>query len=132
MSATVNLNGGAYAAIARDAWGATMPDWVAILAEECDRTSAAAVCARIKYSPPVLSEVLRGKYKGALGKVEAKVRGAFMGATVDCPVLGEIGRDHCLEEQKRRHIGTSAIRTKLTRACPRCVHARIEKEAAHV
>ena len=65
----------------------------------------------------VVSSALLGNYKGSLRKLEAKVRGAFMGAVVDCPVLGEIERDRCETEQGRKFFGTSANRARLYRAC---------------
>ncbi|MBY6243917.1 transcriptional regulator [Methylosinus sp. Sm6] len=134
MSAAVNLNTSSrkdvdFLANAREAFGAVLPDWIETLATMANRTSATAVAKRIDYSTAVVSSVCRGSYKGDWGKVEAKVRGAFMGELVECPVLGEIGRDRCLAEQKKRHIGTSATRTALFHACRGgCAHSRIKSE----
>jgi hypothetical protein len=131
MTAPVNLNPSSktdYLANAREGWGDALPDWVEILAAEADRSSGAKVAQRLGYSPAVVSDVIRGKYKGAIGAVEQKVRGAFMGAVVVCPVLDEIGRDRCLDEQKKKFSGTSAIRTRLFNACRHgCVHSRLTK-----
>ena len=106
-----------FLANARDGWGDPPPDWIVRLAEECTRTSASEVAKRLDYSVAVVSSALLGNYKGSLRKVEAKVRGAFMGAVVDCPVLGEIERDRCETEQGRKFFGTSANRARLYRAC---------------
>lgn len=54
----------------RAAWGEEAPDWVVILAEECDRTSQKAAAQQINYSPAVVSTVLKGTYKGDLTAVE--------------------------------------------------------------
>lgn len=109
-----------------------MPDWVGVLAGECAALSATAVAGRIGYSVAVVSAVVRGNYKGDLGAVEARVRGAYMGEIVDCPVLGEIARDRCMHEQGRRFAATSALRTKLYRACRGgCTHSRLTREARH-
>lgn len=124
-----------YLVIAREGWGDALPDWIETLAKEASRTSGAAVATRLGYSAAVISNVIRGKYPGAIGEVEQKTRGAFMGATVMCPVLDEIGRDRCLEEQKKKFAVTSAIRTRLFRACRGgCENSRLTKveEAANV
>lgn len=119
-----------FLAIARASWGADLPDWIEQLAQEATRTSGAAVAMRLGYTAPVISGVIRRSYAGDLIAVEQKFRGAFMGATVECPVLSEIGRDRCLEEQKKNFIGTSAVRTKLFRACRSgCPHSRLTKSS---
>jgi hypothetical protein len=121
-----------FLAKAQGAWGAALPDWVRELAEEAMRNSATAVARRIGYSPAVISHVLAATYPGDLARVEAKVRGALMGATVVCPVLGEIGRDRCLDEQKMPFSAASSIRSKLYRACRSgCPHSRLGREASH-
>jgi len=132
MTAAVNLNISSRKDVdflenAREAFGDALPDWIETLAQEANRSTATAVARRIDYSTAVVSSICRGNYKGDWGKVEAKVRGAFMGAIVECPVLGEIGRDRCLAEQKMKHIGTSATRTALFHACRAgCAHSRIK------
>lgn len=125
---------------ARSAWGEALPDWVDVLAEECDRHSGATIARRIGYSGAVVSHVLGAKYKGDLGKVEAKVRGALMGEIVHCPVLDEITKDRCISEQGRKFSATSSTRAKLFRACRAgCIHSRLgqsfgqkQEEAADV
>lgn len=112
---------------ARAAWGAALPKWVEALAEQANRTSLRAVAQRIKYSPAVVSLVLNSAYKGDMRKVEGKVRGAYLNETVMCPVLGEIGRDRCLEEQAMPNTGASSIRARVYWACRRgCPHSRIK------
>lgn len=117
-----------FVANAREAFGEALPDWVETLATEANRTSATAAAKRIGYSVAVVSAVCRGHYKGDLSAVEAKVRGVFMGEEVDCPALGEIGRDYCLDQQKMRHLGASALRTALYHKCRsgECPHSRLK------
>ena len=129
MSSAVNVN---FQNNARAAWGLALPDWIEVLAAECDRASATAVAARLGYSVAVVSGVVRGNYRGDLGKVEQKVRGAFMGALVMCPVLDEIARDVCMAEQGKKHIGSSSTRAKLFRACRTCEHSRAALKAKEV
>lgn len=134
MTTAVNVNSSPssktdFLANAREAFGDALPDWVEVLANEANRTSATAAAKRIGYSPSVVSGICRGKYeKGDWEKVEAKVRGVFMGALIECPVLGEIGRDQCVDEQKKKHIGTSALRTALYHKCRSgdCPHSRLK------
>ncbi len=117
---------------ARKAWGEP-PDWLMRLAEECERSSASDVARRLDYSVAVISSVVRGRYKGDVGKVEQKVRGAYMGAVVECPILGEIERDRCIAEQRFKHSATSANRARLYRACRSgCAHSRLKKEGGDV
>ena len=110
-----------------NAWHGAAPDWVIALAEEASRTSMAYAARRIGYSTSVVSAVIANKYKGDLGAVEGHIRGALLGDEVDCPVLGDIRKDKCMEEQAKPHFGTSAIRTRLYHACRNgCVHSRIK------
>ena len=98
-------------------WNGAPPEWVIALAEACQGSTQAAVASRLGYSPAVVSQVIKGSYKGDLTRVEAAVRGAFMSECVMCPVLGEIGRDVCLAHQRRGFDATSAVRARLYRAC---------------
>jgi len=114
-------------------WGDDPPDWVIALAAECERSDATSVAKALGYTVAVISGVVRNNYKGSYPKVEARVRGAFMGAMVDCPVLGEIERDRCEREQSLKHFGTSAMRTRVYRACRSgCPHSRLKKEGSDV
>lgn len=108
------------------AWKGKAPDWVIELAAEATRTSGVMAAKKIGYAGAVVTQVCRNKYPGDLSRVEAKVRGALMGETVTCPVLGDIGRHRCLDEQKMPFSAASSIRAKLFRACRNgCPHSRI-------
>lgn len=135
-AAVVNVNARGktdFLANARKGWGETPPDWIVRLAEECERTSASDVARRLGYSVAVISSAVLGSYKGDVGKVEAKARGAYMGELVECPILGEIERDRCIAEQRFKHLGASALRAKLYRACRSgCAHSRLKKEGGDV
>ena len=114
-------------------WG-DPPSWVVVLAEEADRTSLREVGDRLGYSNAVISYVLSNKYTGDIERVEQKVRGALLGATVMCPVFGEFGRDRCLDEQQKGNTFTSESRGRCYRTCrgigvPKCPHSRIPEGA---
>lgn len=98
------------------AWG-TPPDWILSLAQACDQSSQTAIAKRLAYSAPTISQVLSNTYPGDIVRIEMMVRGALMKAVVDCPVLGEIGRNRCLEEQDEPFRSTSAMRAQLYHAC---------------
>lgn len=115
---------------ARTAWGDDLPDWVLMFAERCDETSVRSTAQRIGYSPSVGSQILSKSYAGRLDKVEAAVRGAFMGTTVPCPVLGDLAVDKCLYHQARAFAPTNPTRVRLSRTCPTCPHFKKSKPAS--
>ena len=108
------------------AWGDAAPDWIRVLAEECDRTNQARAAERIGYSGSVVSQLLSRKAeKYDLGKIELMVRGALMGKVVDCPVLQEIPLDQCLFEQAQPKSNASALRNQIWTTCRSgCPHFR--------
>jgi len=111
------------------AWGDPLPDWIAALAGECDRTTQKAAGSRIGYSAGVVNAVLKRAYKGDYTAVEQSVRGALMAATVNCPVLGELTTDRCLQQQRQPFAAHNPQRIALWRACRTgCAHSRIGRE----
>ena len=103
--------------------------WLQELQAEVDRTSGAAAGRRIGISGSTISQVLRGTYPGRLDRVKAKVEGALMGLTVDCPVIGELPRHRCIEYQGRKFAATNPMRVQLYHACRGgCPHSRIERD----
>lgn len=92
-------------------------DWMEVLRLECERTSRTAAAKRIGMSPATISQVLNNKYRGRLDNVKARVEGALMAATVDCPVLGTLPRHECLDHQKRKFAASNSQRVRLWRAC---------------
>lgn len=115
-----------YPAKARTSWGEPIPAWVLRLAEEARAISASAVAERLGYRPSVISEVISRTYRGRYDRVETAVRGALMGETVDCPVVGEIGTDRCRIEQKEPFRATSAMRAQLFHACQTCSNREVK------
>lgn len=115
--------------IAREAWGASMPDWVARLAAECAASSQTRVAARMERSATMVSQVLRAKYPGDLAAVEDVVRGVFMGATVTCPQLGTIPANACQDWRRKsqKFSSVNSLRVDMYRACARCPRNRREE-----
>ena len=104
----------------QEAWTGAVPDWVETLAENVNATSQRVVARKLGVSNSLISGVLANKYPGDIHAIAEKVRGSLMGATVECPVMGEIGRDQCQREQKMGFTGASALRARLYRTCPTC------------
>lgn len=120
-----------HADAAHKAWGETPPEWIVVLADQCDRSNQSTAAQRLGVSQSVVAETIRKTYKGSLARVEERVRGAFMGKTVDCPVLGDdLARDRCLDLQGRPLAITNPERVQLFRTCPTCPHYRGQKKAA--
>lgn len=121
------VSGTDYVAKAHAAHDGAPPDWVQALAEEMSRTSGSAAAKRVGYSQAVLSTIISGTYRGNWQRVEEVVRGALMGACVMCPVLGEIGRDRCLDEQRQPFRATSSMRARIYHACRSgCPHSHLK------
>ncbi|QDG74431.1 transcriptional regulator [Labrenzia sp. PHM005] len=116
------------AAKAKIAWGADLPDYVRELARLADNQSLNSCAKRIGLSPATLSQTISNRYPGNQKKVEAAVRGALMGETVVCPILGEIGRHICLDWQGKPRAVTNAIRSQVYRACrDGCPHSYLRR-----
>jgi hypothetical protein len=115
----------------RGCWGDTAPDWIVILADECDQTSQSRTAKKIGYSPAAVSNVLKKRYGvdgfgGDLGAVQQAVEGALMAATIDCPVLSHTPKDECLKWQRKakKLMSHSPLSIQMYRACPKCPHSR--------
>ncbi len=117
-------------AIARQAWGAHLPDWVEALAEVCAETSQNRVAERMGRSAALISQVLRAKYPGDLSAVEETFRGVFQDARVDCPALGALPAHECQNWRRkaRRFVGSNTLNVTMYRACNRCPRADRREE----
>jgi hypothetical protein len=103
-------------------------DWIDALACACRGATQRRIAERVGYSPTVINQVLKGRYQGDLSAVEQAVRGALMDLHVDCPVLGALAADRCLEIQRRPFAATNATRVRLYRACRSgCPHSRLQE-----
>lgn len=103
------------------------PDWIMSLQLACQTGSQKAVAAQIGYSPTVVNQVLKGVYPGDHGAVEQAVRGALMDGTVQCPVMGELRMDSCLQYQRQKFSAFNHLQVRLYRACQTCPNNRSNK-----
>lgn len=102
-------------------WG-SLPDWVAVLAQECDLSSQSQVAKRIGRSPSVVSSVLRANYLGSMQAVEDIVRGTLMNEEIDCLGLGRINKRACRDwrARSRKFENLNSLYVTMFRACNRC------------
>lgn len=101
-----------------------MSAWLEVLRKACEGGQQKAVGRQIGYSPAVISAVLNGNYKGNASAVQKAVEGALMQATVNCPVIGEIPQQRCVEHQRAPFRATNPTAVQLYRACRGgCPHA---------
>lgn len=107
-----------------------MDEWLNALQAECKRTTQAEAATRVGISATTVCQLLNGTYKGNLQRMQARIEGALLGQTADCPVCGEIPRDRCIEHQTRKFSATSPMRVQLARACPTCPNRSLTKGAA--
>jgi hypothetical protein len=108
----------------------SLPKWLVVLQEKCDLASQRQVADHLGVSNAVISQALKQKYPGDIISLEKKVRGAFMGETVNCPVLGELGLNKCLQNQGEKMSSVNPLRVQLYRACNGpCENSQKKKEA---
>lgn len=117
-------------AMARRAWGAAMPDWIAALARECDATSQARAGRHLGISGSTVNTVLQNKYPASTERIAQMVRGKLMAATVECPVLGELPTDLCVEWQEKagKFFDTGQLRRRMYAACRACPRSRFARK----
>lgn len=113
---------------AKQAWGDAIPNWVVVLAEYSDHYSQSQAAKEIRYTPAVVTQVLKKTYKGNLSSVEQAVKGAFQSATVKCPVMGDLPSNDCLENQRKPFSAVNPQRVQLFRACRGCENNRSKGE----
>ena len=110
--------------------------WLTALRRACDESSQAAVARRLRQadgypSPALINQVLAGKYTRDTARLQGLVEGLLMRQTVDCPVLGDIGKNKCLEHQARprRFATANPLFVRLWKACRSgCPHSKLPRE----
>lgn len=82
--------------------------------------SQGKVAEELDVSAAVVSTLLKDRYAGDVRRMAERIRGQYMGETVNCPVMGTLGRQHCLSYQARPLAFTNPQRTALHTACKTC------------
>jgi hypothetical protein len=108
-------------------WRGSAPAWVLRLAAFCDRESQAAAANKIGRSPALVNMVLKNRYTGDMDAVEKRVETAFT-ETIECPVLGDIDGQTCLNWQSKPYSGANHHVVRMFRACQRCPNNQLCKK----
>ncbi|MBH0010984.1 LacI family DNA-binding transcriptional regulator [Pseudoalteromonas sp. NZS100_1] len=92
-------------------------NWLHVLKDEVERQGMRRVAEKLGVSKATVSQVLNNKYKASTHVIQQRVEGVYMAFTVDCPILGDIAVNQCLEHQNRKFAATNHIRVALYKAC---------------
>lgn len=106
-------------------------EWLTVLRDACAQSSQAAVARKFGVSPAMISQALKGVYKGDMDRLQTLTEGVLMRQTVDCPIAGDLPKNRCLEHQARdrRFAFVNPLFSKLYRACRSgCPHSRLPRE----
>lgn len=109
--------------IAQGVWGNGLPDWISVLATECDRASQSQVAKRLNISAAAVSQVISRTYSANLENIEKRVRDVFMNAPVQCPALAQqISSETCLNWRLKSSTkaGSDPFSINMDRACRSC------------
>lgn len=105
--------------------------WLQVLRDACTSSTQGAVAQKIGYSAAVVSTVLSGTYRGDLQRVQLAVEGALMAATVDCPVVGDMPQQRCIEHQRTPFRSTNHMVVQIYHACRGgCPHSLVKPDPA--
>ncbi len=101
-------------------WNNDAPSWISDLAYECDQTSQAHVARKLGRSASLVNQLLKNKYPGDLKDIEDRFKAAFNSEMCNCPVMGQISGEKCLNYQGKKYDPSNHIAVRLFRACARC------------
>lgn len=103
--------------------------WLEVLRTACEALGQKEVSRRIGYSVPTISGALSGKYPADTKGIKAAVEGALQGVSVECPVVGDLPRQRCVENQRAPRSTANPTAVQLHKACRGgCPHSLLKKE----
>lgn len=103
---------------------ALSPEALAALQQAVKRLGSQPKAAlALNVSVAVVNQLLQNKYAGDVAGMETRIRGQFMAETLECPVVGRLGRQTCLDYQANPMF-TNPVRSALASACPECPHRK--------
>ena len=101
-------------------WGADLPEWVKLLAQQCDRTSQRTVADKLGKSSGYVSRLINCNYAGSYSEAETQVRALFGQDQVDCPLWGEIPLASCVRARRRKEPPRTHVHHLHRSTCPSC------------
>lgn len=106
-------------------------EWLIVLRDACAATTQSAVSRKLGVSPAMISQALKGVYKGDIARLRTRIEGVLMNQAVECPVIGALAKHKCQEHQARdgRFASANPLTMQLYRACRSgCPHSKLPKE----
>ena len=82
--------------------------------------SQSKVAKDLGVSGAVVHNLLHDNYPGNVAGMAERIRGQYMAETVQCPVMGTLGKRSCLDNQARPFAATNPVRVQLHKACKTC------------
>jgi predicted YcjX-like family ATPase len=107
-------------AAAIDAWGQDLPEWIRMLADECDRTTQADVAERLKISGSYVNRLIHNRYGASHTEPEQMVLAIIGGRKIECPAFGPIPLTSCIRNRRRTGPATNMLQRAFERHCPAC------------
>jgi hypothetical protein len=104
---------------ARTAYGEP-PEWILVLARECDRSDQKQVGARIGRSGGYISRILSNKYPARMTEAERLVLSLIASDRVECPLFGNMPLVRCMRTRRRKGAPTNNIDRMAAGQCPKC------------
>lgn len=101
------------------AWG-NPPEWVQLLAKECDRTSQSAVAQLLSLTPGYVSKLINRTSPAGYDEPAQLVLSIIGKVEVDCPAFGPIPLASCIRNRRRKGPATNTLQRTFERHCPTC------------
>ena len=108
-----------------------MEKWMHALRNAIAKQGLAPVARQLGVSPSLISQAVKGVYKGNIARLQTLVEGSLLTETVSCPVLGDLAKHKCLQHQERPRAFATAnpIKAQLYRACRAgCPYSKLSRE----
>ena len=109
----------------------TKEKWMRALRDAIAAHGLTATARQLGVSPSMISQAVKGVYKGNIARLQTLVEGSLLTETVSCPVLGDLAKHKCLQHQERPLAFATAnpIKAQLYRACRAgCPYSRLPRE----
>ena len=104
---------------ARIAYGEP-PEWILVLARECDASDQKQVGARIGRSGGYISLNLSKKYPARMTEAERLVRSLIASDRIECPLFGNMPLVRCIRTRRRKGAPTNNLDRMAASHCPKC------------
>ncbi|EGU34782.1 transcriptional regulator [Vibrio scophthalmi] len=96
--------------------------WLEALQTRANLVPLTVIAKEVGYSKSTISRVLNGSYGGDIEAVKHAVQDAYLFKKVECPLLGEIERKQCEQNQNRPFAATNPMRVQLHHTCKSCTY----------